>query len=183
LHGISNDSDQIGVKAYSNAIASLKAYPRKLSASTNIAKLPGYGSKIVSLYKEFVRTGTFTEYTQLQNSSEFQTLKLFWGVWGCGAHTARQWYFDRGWRSLDDIVEGGWDALTRVQQIGIKYYEEFNDHKIPRPEVEEIGRIVGDACQEVAPSTVLEICGGLFLSYTRLRTDIAAESLNPGMST
>ena len=156
----SNNSDQVGVRAYSSAIASLKAYPRKLTSSTHIAKLPGCGSKIVSLFKEFVRSGTFEEYTQLQNNSEFQTLKLFWGVWGCGAHTARQWYFDRGWRSLDDVIEGGWDMLTRVQQIGIKYYEEFNEHKISRSEVEEIGRIVGDASQEVAPGTVYEICGG-----------------------
>jgi len=101
----------------------------------------------------------------LQDSQEFQTLKSFWGVWGVGAHTARQWYFDRGWRSLDDIIEGGWDSLSRVQQIGIKYYEEFNEHKIPRSEVEEIGRIVGDASQEVAPGTVYEICGGYYFFH------------------
>lgn len=81
-------------------------------------------------------------------------------MWGCGAHTARQWYFDRGWRSLDDIIEAGWNTLSRVQQIGIKYWEEFNERKISRSEVEEIGRIVGDASQEVAPGTVYEICGG-----------------------
>jgi DNA polymerase IV len=96
----------------------------------------------------------------LQNSTEFQILKLFWGVWGCGAKTAREWYFDRGWRSLDDIIEAGWDILSRVQQIGIKYYEEFNTQKISRPEVEEIGKIVGEASQQVTPGTVFEICGG-----------------------
>ena len=105
-------------------------------------------------------TGTISEYTHLKNSSEFQTLKVFWGVWGVGAHTARQWYFDRGWRSLDDVVEGAWETLPRVQQIGIKYYDEFNEYKISRAEVEEIGRIVGDASQTVAPGTVYEICGG-----------------------
>jgi hypothetical protein len=153
-------SDQIGVRAYSSAIAALKAYPHKLTSASTIAKLPGCGPKIASLYKDFQRTGTLAEYEHLQNSSEFQTLKLFWGVWGCGAHTARQWYFDRGWRSLDDAIEGGWDTLTRVQQIGIKYWEEFNEKKISRSEVEEIGKIVGDASQEVAPGTVYEICGG-----------------------
>jgi len=155
-----NGSDQVGVRAYSSAIAALKAYPHKLTDPSTISKLPGCGSKIVSIFKEYLRTGAFSEYTHLQNSSEFQTLKLFWGVWGVGAHTARQWYFDKGWRNLDDIIEGGWDTLPRVQQIGIKYYEEFNEHKISRSEVEEIGRIVGDACQAVAAGTVYEICGG-----------------------
>jgi DNA polymerase/3'-5' exonuclease PolX len=153
-------SDQIGVRAYASAIAALKAYPHKLTTSTNISKLPGCGPKIASVYKDYVRTGTIAEYTHLQNSSEFQTLKLFWGVWGCGAHTARNWYFGKGWRSLDDVIEQGWDTISRVQQIGIKYWEEFNEHKISRSEVEEIGRIVGEASQEVARGTVYEICGG-----------------------
>jgi DNA polymerase IV len=61
---------------------------------------------------------------------------------------------------LDDIIEGAWDSLPRVQQIGIKYYEEFNEHKISRSEVEEIGRIVGDAAETVAAGTIYEICGG-----------------------
>ena len=153
-------SDQIGVRAYGSAIAALKAYPHKLTISTKISELPGCGPKVASLYKEYVRTNTVSEYTHLQNSSEFQTLKLFWGVWGCGAHTARNWYFGKGWRSLDDVIEQGWDTISRVQQIGIKYWEEFNEHKISRSEVEEIGRIVGEASQEVARGTVYEICGG-----------------------
>jgi DNA polymerase IV len=61
---------------------------------------------------------------------------------------------------LDDIIESGWDSLTRVQQIGIKYWEGFNEKKISRSEVEEIGRIVGDVTEEVSPGTVYEICGG-----------------------
>lgn len=152
--------DKIGVRAYASAIAALKAYPHKLTTSTNISKLPGCGPKIASIYKDYVRTGTIAECTHLQNSSEFQTLKLFWGVWGCGAHTARNWYFGKGWRSLDDVIEQGWDTISRVQQIGIKYWEEFNEQKITRSEVEEIGRIVGEASQEVAHGTVYEICGG-----------------------
>jgi DNA polymerase IV len=131
-----------------------------LTNATDIANLPGCGNKIGSVFKEYSRHGTIAEYEHLKSSNEFQTLKLFWGVWGCGPHTARQWYFDRGWRSLDDIIEQGWDSISRVQQIGIKYYEEFNEHKISRAEVDEIGKIVGDASQVVAPGTVYEICGG-----------------------
>lgn len=160
LFYITDCRDQIGVRAYSSSIAALKAYPHKILNSSVISKLPGCGPKIASLHKEFTRSGTLDEYVHLQNSTEFQILKLFWGVWGCGAKTAREWYFDRGWRSLDDIIEAGWDILSRVQQIGIKYYEEFNKQKISRPEVEEIGKIVDEASQQVVPGTVFEICGG-----------------------
>lgn len=54
--------------------------------------------------------------------------------------TAREFY-KKGWRELDDIVEFGWESLTRVQQIGVKYYDEFLS-EIPRGEVEEIGRAI-----------------------------------------
>ena len=54
-----------------------------------------------------------------------------------GPDTARRFYFDHGWRELDDVVEFGWSTLTRVQQIGVKYYDEFLE-KIPRKEVEDI---------------------------------------------
>ena len=41
------------------------------------------------------------------------------------------------WRDLDDVVEYGWSTLSRVQQIGVKYYDEFQQG-IPRTEVEAI---------------------------------------------
>jgi len=57
-------------------------------------------------------------------------------------------------------VDQGWEDLTRVQQIGIKFYDEFNEHKISRAEVQEIGRIVNLAAETIAPDTQYEICGG-----------------------
>jgi DNA polymerase IV len=42
---------------------------------------------------------------------------------------------------VDDIVEHGWAGLTRVQQIGVKYHEEFQK-PIPRAEVEAIASTV-----------------------------------------
>lgn len=66
---------------------------------------------------------------------------LFYEIWGVGETTAREFY-NKGWRELDDVVEFGWDSLSRVQQIGVKYYDEFL-LGIPRQEVETIGeRIV-----------------------------------------
>jgi Fingers domain of DNA polymerase lambda len=55
-----------------------------------------------------------------------------------------------GWRDLDDIVEYGWTQLSRVQQIGVKYYEELL-LKIPRTEVEEIGRIILRHARKIEP--------------------------------
>lgn len=134
-------NDEIGVRAYSTSIASLAAYPYPLSSAREVLRLPGCESKIANLFVEWKNTGTLKAVKDIEANDDLQVLKLFFGIWGVGATTAREFLFERGWRDLDDIVEYGWSTLSRVQQIGVKFYDEFLD-LIPRAEVEEIGRIV-----------------------------------------
>jgi hypothetical protein len=63
---------------------------------------------------------------------------LFAGVWGAGIETSKQW-FAQGFRTLDDLRKRA--RLTRTQQIGLKYYDDFNT-RIPREEVTRLERIV-----------------------------------------
>ncbi|KXL49055.1 MAG: hypothetical protein FE78DRAFT_86559 [Acidomyces sp. 'richmondensis'] len=133
--------DEIGVRAYSTSIAAIAAYPHKISNPREILALPGCDAKIANLFIEHSNTGQIQAVLDFENDVDLQVLHLFYKIWGVGATTAREFYFDRGWKDLDDIVEYGWSILSRVQQIGIKYYEDFLD-LIPRAEVEEIGRTV-----------------------------------------
>lgn len=64
-----------------------------------------------------------------------------------------------GWRDLDDLVEHAWGSLSRVQQIGIKYYDEFQ-LKIPRAEVESIGRAILSECRKLDAGYQMTIVGG-----------------------
>ncbi|KAK4962873.1 hypothetical protein LTR10_000500 [Elasticomyces elasticus] len=134
-------NDEIGVRAYSTSIASISAYPYKLSSPREILALPGCEAKIANLFVELSNTGKIKAVEDLEADDEMKVLRLFYEIWGVGATTAREFYYDRGWQDLDDVVEHGWSALTRVQQIGVKYYDEFLD-PIPRKEVEEIGAII-----------------------------------------
>ncbi|KAK5128036.1 hypothetical protein LTR85_005153 [Meristemomyces frigidus] len=134
-------NDEIGVRAYSTSIASLAAYPYKISNPREIMALPGCDAKIANLFVEWTNTGNIQAVQDIEDDEDLKVLRLFYEIWGVGATTAREFYYDRGWRELDDIVEFGWSTLSRVQQIGVKYYDEFLD-PIPRPEVEEIGRII-----------------------------------------
>jgi DNA polymerase IV len=109
--------------------------------------LPGCDSKIAQLWSEFRDSaGDDSEKflptaRELEKDEHLRHLKLFYEIWGVGADTARKFYFDRGWKDIDDVVEFGWTSLNRVQQIGVKYYDEFQV-KIPRKEVEEIREVV-----------------------------------------
>jgi DNA polymerase IV len=134
-------NDEIGVRAYSTSIAALAAYPHKISNPREILALPGCDAKIANLYVEWSNTGTVKAVEDIEADEDLQVLRLFYEIWGVGATTAREFFYDKGWRDLDDIVERGWKTLSRVQQIGVKFYDEFLD-PIPRAEVEGIAQIV-----------------------------------------
>ena len=129
--------DEIGVRAYSTSIASLAAYPYRIQSTREILALPGCDQKIASLFHEYNTTGRLQAVEDLEADPALKVLREFYEIWGVGAKTAREFYYDKGWRDLDDIVEYGWKSLSRVQQIGLKYYDEFL-LKIPRSEVESI---------------------------------------------
>ena len=152
-------NDEIGVRAYSTSIASLAAYPYKLTSPREILALPGCDNKIANLFVEWMNTGAIKAVEEIDANTELQILKVFYDIWGVGATTAREFYYDRGWRELDDIVEFGWSTLSRVQQIGVKYYDEFLD-LIPRVEVEEIGRIVQRHAVQVRDERVQSLIVG-----------------------
>lgn len=71
----------------------------------------------------------------------------------------RQSLIYKGWRDLDDVVEYNWSSLSRVQQIGVKYYDEFLI-KIPRQEVEEIGRVIHSHARKIDEDIQMAIVGG-----------------------
>ena len=139
--------DDIGVRAYSTSIASISAYRHKIQHAEEITRLPGCEVKIASLWREWQDSADVDSDRAIQlvkdldAEPDIQGLRLFWNIWGVGPDTARKFYFEHGWRELDDVVEFGWSTLTRVQQIGVKFYEEFLQ-KIPRKEVEDIRDVI-----------------------------------------
>ena len=134
--------DEIGVRAYSSSIASLAAYPYPIQSTREILALPSCDQKIAHLFHEFqTSNGKLEAVAELEADPVLKVLGEFYEIWGVGAKTAREFYYDKGWRDLDDIVEHGWKSLSRVQQIGLKYYDEFM-LKIPRAEVESIAETI-----------------------------------------
>ncbi|GAB1314105.1 DNA polymerase [Madurella fahalii] len=150
--------DKIGVRAYSSAIATIAAYPYTIQSPQEVARLPGCGAKIALLFQEFNDTGQLKEAREDESDPKLAVLKLFYDIWGVAETTAREFY-NRGWRDIDDIVEYGWDSLTRVQQIGVKYYDEFQ-LKIPRAEVESISNTILAHANKIRKGFQMVIVGG-----------------------
>lgn len=145
--------DEIGVRAYSTSIASIAAYPYEFRRPSEILMLPGCDAKIAHLFAEFQQseTGTLQATETLTTDPDLAILSQFNNIWGVGAKTAREFYYTRQWRDLDDIVELGWNGLSRVQQIGVKYYDEFLDG-VARAETEAIAKTVHRHATAIRPN-------------------------------
>ncbi|KAI1659958.1 Nucleotidyltransferase [Daldinia decipiens] len=152
------EGDKIGIRAYSTSIASLSAYPYLISYPAEVARLPGCGDKIATLYQQWKANGYLEEVEEAKKDPKMSALQLFYNIWGVADTTAREFY-KKGWRDLDDIVEYGWDSLSRVQQIGIKYYDELQK-KLPCREVEEIGRVILNHANKIRRGFEMVIVGG-----------------------
>ncbi|KAI2471848.1 Nucleotidyltransferase [Annulohypoxylon bovei var. microspora] len=133
-------NDEIGVRAYSTSIASLSAYPYLISQPAEVARLPGCSDKIAELYRQWKANGRLKEVEEAKADPKMSVLQEFYGIWGVAATTSQEFY-KKGWRDCDDIIQCGWDSLSRVQQIGLKYYDELQE-KVPRREVEKIGQTI-----------------------------------------
>lgn len=144
--------DDIGVRAYSTSIAAISAYPYTLKLSQEVSSLPGCDSKIAALFSEWKSSddGTIGAANVIDQDPKLSTLSLFNDIWGVGPKTAHEFYHRKKWRDLDDIVEFGWNNLSRVQQIGVKFFDEFKD-RIPRKEIESIGDTVLKHAKAVRP--------------------------------
>ncbi|OTB05266.1 hypothetical protein M426DRAFT_10862 [Hypoxylon sp. CI-4A] len=152
------EHDAVGVRAYSTSIASLAAYPYLISQPAEVARLPGCGEKIAALYRQWKDNGFLDEVEEAKKDPRLSVLQLFYNIWGVAETTAQEFY-KQGWRDLDDIIEHGWEKLSRVQQIGLKYYDELQD-KIPRSEVENIGRTIIDYANRIHDGFQMVITGG-----------------------
>ncbi|KAJ2901310.1 uncharacterized protein MKZ38_001977 [Zalerion maritima] len=152
------EKDEIGVRAYSTAIASLSCYPRLLKRAEEVERLPGCSSRIAELYHNFLATGKVLEAEALKNDPQLSCMRLFDSIWGVGETTAWEFY-SRGWRDIDDLVEFGWNTLSRWQQVGIKYYDEFQT-PISRHEAQGIGQLVLEHANLHREGYHMVICGG-----------------------
>ncbi|KAK7708479.1 hypothetical protein SLS64_006581 [Diaporthe eres] len=131
---------------------------RELRSMKEVRRLPGCDGKIAFLFSEFKDSGELSEIQRTASDQKMTAIKMFTNIFGVSAVTAESFY-RRGWRDLDDIVEYGWNTITRSQQIGVKYYEEFLT-KIPRKETESIAKTVLQHANRIHEGFQMTIVGG-----------------------
>lgn len=119
------DGNDIGVRAYSTAIASIRSYPYKIKNAKEIERLPGCGGKIVNLVGEFIQTGKIASETKKYYFPETQAIEQLYKIWGVGGKTASEWVRVKGWKTVEDVRKHGMKFLSKAQKAGLEHYDEF----------------------------------------------------------
>ena len=152
-----NSKDQWRALGYKKAIAAVKNYHKKLETWEECSSLPFVGERLAKKIWEIVETGHLRRLDHVDPKQE--AINLFAGVWGAGPTTAEAWV-SQGLKTLEDLKNHG--KLTRQQEIGLKYYEEFLE-RMPREEAGQIEEVVKNAALEINPGLEAFACG----SYRR----------------
>ena len=152
-----NSKDQWRALGYKKAIASVKNYHKKLETWEECSSLPFVGERLAKKIWEIVETGHLRRLDHVDPNQE--AINLFVGVWGAGPTTAETWV-SQGLKTLEDLKNHG--KLTRQQEIGLKYYDEFLE-RMPQEEAGQIEEVVKNAALEINPGLEAFACG----SYRR----------------
>ncbi|XP_044764101.1 DNA polymerase beta-like [Coccinella septempunctata] len=147
-------------EAYKKAAAVLASHPRRVSSGAEASKLKGIGAKIAKKIDEFYETGKLEKLENIHKDDRSQAINLLAGVSGIGPAKAQS-LVDEGITTIEQLRKN-LDKLTHHQQIGLKYYEDFQK-KIPREEIKEIETIIRKHVSELDKDFVITICG----SYRR----------------
>ncbi|XP_036385251.1 DNA polymerase beta-like [Megalops cyprinoides] len=146
--------------AYRKAASVIGKYPQKIKSGTEAKKLDGVGAKIAEKIDEFLATGKLRKLEKIRNDDTSTSINLLTRVTGIGPAAARKFVED-GVKTLDDLrkIE---HKLNHHQQIGLKYFEDF-EKRIPRAEMEKMESLILKELKLVDPTYIGTICG----SYRR----------------
>ncbi|KAI1305764.1 hypothetical protein EDD11_004878 [Mortierella claussenii] len=149
---------------YRKAITAIRALDYEITSEEMARKVPRVGKKIAQKIGECVALGRIKKLDHLNWDHERSTVEtLFRSVYGVGSEKATEWY-NKGLRTLDDLRK--LPDLTKNQISGLQYYEDLLK-RIPRAEVEEIGKVVESTAKQLHPDIQSQVTG----SYRRGQPD------------
>uniref|UniRef100_A0A8C1VGL6 DNA polymerase n=1 Tax=Cyprinus carpio TaxID=7962 RepID=A0A8C1VGL6_CYPCA len=144
--------------AYRKAASVIAKYPQKIKSGAEAKKLDGVGAKIAEKIDEFLTTGKLRKLEKIRSDDTSSSINFLTRVTGIG-------YDALDFKTTITIVlylKKIEHKLNHHQQIGLKYFEEF-EKRIPRAEMQEMEALILKELDVVDPEYIGTICG----SYRR----------------
>uniref|UniRef100_A0A8C8LTJ5 DNA polymerase n=1 Tax=Oncorhynchus tshawytscha TaxID=74940 RepID=A0A8C8LTJ5_ONCTS len=145
--------------AYRKAASVISKYPQKIKNGEEAKKLDGVGKEIAKKIDEFLQTGTLKKLEKIRNDDTSSSINFLTRVTGIGYVFCMVYYINTvGLLDLKKIEH----KLNHHQQIGLKYFEEF-EKRIPRTEMTKMETLILQELELVDTEYIGTICG----SYRR----------------
>lgn len=149
----------------------LQDYPNKINSGEDVKEyckmnnIKGLGAGAVSRINEILETHTLKELpmsNQLEDSKTNEINNLL-RVTGIGPSNAKKMVENKiTLEKLLNNLNDYWDTLTHHQQIGLKYFKDF-ETKIPRKEIMSLEKKINKIIKSLDNNFEIHICG----SYRR----------------
>uniref|UniRef100_A0A665X603 DNA polymerase n=1 Tax=Echeneis naucrates TaxID=173247 RepID=A0A665X603_ECHNA len=142
--------------AYRKAASTIAKYPTKIRNGEEAKKLDGVGAKIAEKIDEFLQTGKLRKLEKIRNDDTSSSINFLTRVTGIGYFYSVLFFLL--FLDLKKIEH----KLNHHQQIGLKYFEEF-EKRIPRAEMEKMETLILGELKKIDTDYIGTICG----SYRR----------------
>jgi len=142
--------------AYRKAAGSVSKLTNKISSGDEAKKLEGVGAKIAKKIDEYLATGKLEKLEKIKADDTNVAINELTKVTGIGPVAAMK-LVKEGIKSIADL-RNHTDKLNHQQQIGLKYFEEF-EQRIPREEMIKLQDVVLDELKKLDDEFKGRVCG------------------------
>jgi DNA polymerase beta len=156
-------NDKWKVKAYANVIDQLKMRQDPIYTLEDIKDIKGVGDKIRAKISEIISTGDLGQVHIKDDTVDM--INDLARVFGIGPVRAAELHRKHGITKVEEL-SGHLDLLNEKQQMGLKYYLDF-EKRIPRKEMVQHERVVRELIGTVSKDLSVQVMG----SYRRGHKD------------
>jgi hypothetical protein len=134
--------DGFRAKVYKQACGMLSSMPH-ISDVSQVKGVRGIGKSLLDKIDEILETGHLKKLDSFNQNPQVVAVTELCKVHGIGLKTATVLMKKHGFMSVDELEKRGMQYLTPPQQIGVKWFREFQI-PVPRSETQQIEAIVSE---------------------------------------
>lgn len=141
---------------YRKAAGVLAKNPTRIKSGAEAKALEGIGEKIAKKIQEFIDTGSLQKLEKIRANDTNVAITELAKVTGIGPAAAQK-LVQEGITSIEELRKHP-DKLNHHQQIGLRYYEDF-EKRIPRDEMLKLQDIAFGVIQKIDTEYTAKVCG------------------------
>lgn len=156
------DKQPFKARAYANVVKQIKAMTHPVRTMDDLKGITGVGDGIKKKLVEILETGKLKAAVNAAANTNFKIVEDLLKVHGIGPVKAKQLVEEHGIKSIDDLKLRQGELLNEKQQMGLKYWEDF-DTRIPRAEMDKHSLYIKSVIGKIDSRYIVELAG----SYRR----------------